>query len=217
MPIYQYVHSGAPLTMLERDQIAKGILHIHHSVTNAPEPFVRVVFQAVPIGMIYTAGEIAPSVILNCQIRAGRTQEQRQELLTRCYELVAGITKLAPDQIVINIGETPGPDIMEAGLILPHPNDEAEAEWIDKLQSTYPGQYDDWGIDGKRPADPEPSATSRTAELSKLVHEVVEMVKREAPDAPRLLDPLRQLIRKETSNNEVNAKDSAADLTASSR
>lgn len=197
MPIYQYVHSGAPLTMVERDRIAKGILQIHHDVTNAPEPFVRVAFQPVPLGLLYTAGTVAPSVILNCQIRAGRTQEQRQELLTRCYRLVKEVTKLEPDQIVINIGETPGPDIMEAGLILPDPTDDAEAEWIRTLQETYPGQYDDWGIHGKRPADPEVSETTRAAELGKLVHEYVELAKREGSDTGRLLGPLRQLLNRE--------------------
>ena len=179
MPIYQYVHSGAPLTILERDRIAKGIVHIHHSVTNAPEPFVRVVFQAVPLGMIYTAGEISPSVILNCQIRAGRTQEQRQEILQRCYALVSEVTLLSPDQIVINIGETPGPDIMEAGLILPEPTDAAEAEWIRALQDTYPGDYDDWGVHGKTTPDGDEPSTTRRAEFGKVVHEVSEMVKRE--------------------------------------
>lgn len=179
MPIYQYVHSGAPLTILERDKIAKGILHIHHSVTNAPEPFVRVVFQAVPLGMIYTAGEIGPSVILNCQIRAGRTQEQRQEILRRCYELITSVTKLTPDQIVLNIGETPGPDIMEAGLILPPPNDADEEAWIAKLQDTYPGKYDDWGVHGKITPDATAS-TTRVKEMRKVAHEVKEMAKREA-------------------------------------
>jgi phenylpyruvate tautomerase PptA (4-oxalocrotonate tautomerase family) len=81
MPIYQYVRSGAPLSILERDRLAKEIVRIHHLATNAPEPFVRVVFQAVPLGMIYIAGEVAPSVILNCQIRSRRTQEQRREIL----------------------------------------------------------------------------------------------------------------------------------------
>jgi phenylpyruvate tautomerase PptA (4-oxalocrotonate tautomerase family) len=180
MPIYQYVHSGAPLSILERDRLAKEIVRIHHSVTNAPEPFVRVVFQAVPLGMIYTAGEIAPSVILNCQIRAGRTQEQRQEILRRCYELITDVTKLAPDQIVINVGETPGPDIMEAGLILPEPNDEDEAQWVATLQETYPGRYDDWGVHGKLTPEGETVPTTHAAEFGKIAHEVAQMAKREA-------------------------------------
>ena len=179
MPIYQYVHSGAPLTMVERDTIAKGIVHIHHSVTNAPEPFVRVVFQPVPLGMIYTAGEIAPSVVLNCQIRAGRTQEQRHELLSRCYQLISRVTKLAPDQIVISIGETPGPDIMEAGLILPPPTDEAEPAWVTSLQQTYPGQYDDWGVHGKLTPDVV-DQSSRRDQFGKIAHEVFDMAKRES-------------------------------------
>lgn len=198
MPIYQYVHSGAPLSLVERDEIANGILRIHHEVTNAPEPFVRVVFQAVPLGLIYTAGEISASVVLNCQIRAGRTDEQRRELLTRCYELVSSVSKLAPDQIVINIGETPGPHIMEAGLILPEPTDDAEAAWIRTLQETYPGQYDDWGIHGKRPADPSDVGTTRSAELKKIVREVAEMLEREGADS-RVLAPLRKLLHRDSA------------------
>jgi phenylpyruvate tautomerase PptA (4-oxalocrotonate tautomerase family) len=172
MSIYQYVHSGAPLSILERDRLAEEIVRIHHSVTNAPEPFVIVVFQAVPLGLIYTAGEIAPSVILNCQIRAGGTQEQREEILRRCYELITEVRKLAPDQIVINVGETPGPGFKEAGLILPEPNDEDEAQWVATLQQTYPGQYDDWGVHCKLTPEGDPVPTTRAAEFGKIAHEV---------------------------------------------
>jgi hypothetical protein len=93
LPIYQYVHSGAPLSILERDRLAEEIVRIHHSVTNAPEPFVRVAFQVVPLGMIYAAGETAPSVILKCQICAERTLALGQEILRSGYELIKAMAR----------------------------------------------------------------------------------------------------------------------------
>lgn len=73
MPGYQFVHSGVPLELAERDRLARGITEIHHSETNAPEPFIRVGFEPLPLGTVYTGGEVSPSVLLNCGIRSGRS------------------------------------------------------------------------------------------------------------------------------------------------
>lgn len=196
MPIYQLAHSGVPLNLFERDRLAKGITEIHHSETGAPEPFVRVVFTPLPLGTIYTAGEISPSVLLSCGIRAGRSEATRHKIIRRCYDLVADVTQLPPDQIFVIVEEAPSSWIMEAGFFLPEPTDEAEAAWIKQLQKAYPGQYDEWGSGGKRPASTVPGA-GHAAELLKLAEEMVEQAKRDGADAAEVLGPLGKLVTQE--------------------
>lgn len=180
MPVYQFAHSGVPLNLVERDRLARGITEIHHSETNAPEPFVRVVFEPMPLGTVYTAGEISPSVLLNCGIRAGRSDTTRHRIIQRCYDLVAEVTKLPPDQIFVAVTEAPSAWIMEAGFFLPEPTDEAEAAWIKQLQEAYPGRYDQWG-DGQRPPLSDPRA-QRSSTPRKLAKEMVDQLKREGHD-----------------------------------
>jgi phenylpyruvate tautomerase PptA (4-oxalocrotonate tautomerase family) len=144
MPVYQVVTSGVELTKEQRDSLAKRFTATHHEVTRAPEPFVRVVFQPMPLGLMYTAGEIAPSFILHAGCRAGRSDATRSELLRRLNEIVEDVTALEPDQIVVAVGETPSSWLMEAGIVMPEPIPEAEAAWIAEIQKRFPGKYDDW-------------------------------------------------------------------------
>lgn len=150
MPVYQLIHSGIPLSPENRRDLAQGITAIHHDETNAPEPFIRVVFTPLPLGSIYMAGEVAPSVLLNCGIRAGRSHATRQRIITRCYDLLSKVTQAPPDQLFVVVTEGPSEWIMEAGYFLPEPTDEAEAAWIKQLQDTFPGKYDGWGT-GQHP------------------------------------------------------------------
>lgn len=197
MPIYQLVHSGIPLSLGERDRLAQGILAIHHSETNAPEPFVRVVFNPAPLGTIYTAGRIAPSLVLSCGIRAGRTVETKQRIIQRCYELLVDVTHAAPDQILVVVEESASSQIMEAGMIMPEPNDEAEAAWVAELQRRYPGQYDEWGVHGKRPADQNggvQSLADHAANLRSLAEHLVTQAERQGTNAVQVLEPLQKFL-----------------------
>ena len=115
-----------------------------HEVTQAPEPFIRVVFQPMPLGLMYTAGEIAPSFILHAGCRAGRSDATRSELLARLHDVVAEVTELPPDQIIVAISETPSSWLMEAGMVMPEPIPAAEAAWIAEIKKRFPGKYDEW-------------------------------------------------------------------------
>ena len=144
MPVYQVATSGVELTKDQRDTLAKRFTETHHEVTGAPEPFVRIVFQPMPLGLMYTAGEIAPSLILGAGCRAGRSDAVRNELLRRLYDVVEDVTALPPDQIVVAVTETPSSWLMEAGMVMPEPIPEAEATWIAELKERFPGKYDAW-------------------------------------------------------------------------
>jgi phenylpyruvate tautomerase PptA (4-oxalocrotonate tautomerase family) len=116
---------------------------VHHEVTQAPEPYVRIVFQPMPLGLMYSAGEIAPSFILGAGCRGGRSDATRHELLHELYDVIREVTDLPPDQIVVAVTDTPPSWLMEAGMVLPETNHEAEAAWMKKLQERFPGKYDD--------------------------------------------------------------------------
>lgn len=143
MPIYQVVTVEVDLGKTQRDRLAAGLTEIHHDETQAPEPFIRVVFQPLPLGLAYTAGRVEPSFLLSCGIRAGRSEATRHSILRRCYDLVRDVTDLPPTQIFVAAPELLSSWLLEAGLILPEPNPEAERTWVQELERLYPGQLGD--------------------------------------------------------------------------
>jgi phenylpyruvate tautomerase PptA (4-oxalocrotonate tautomerase family) len=144
MPVYQVVTSGVELTQEQRAELAKRFTEVHHGVTKALEPFIRIAFQPMPLGLMYTAGEVAPSLILHAGCRAGRTDATRHELLTKLYEVIHDVTRLPGDQVVVAISETPSSWLMEGGYVMPEPTPEAERAWMKQLQKSFPGKYDNY-------------------------------------------------------------------------
>lgn len=136
MPVYQCGTQTDYLDAGQRDRLAKGITRIHSEETNAPEPFIRVVFTEQDPGYVYTAGEPAGSVIVHGSIRAGRTQETRETIMRRIHDLVVEVTGAPIETIVIAIMDFPSQWGMEAGFVIPEPTPEAEAEWLRQLQES---------------------------------------------------------------------------------
>lgn len=142
MPLYQVVTSGVELSREQRDLLATRFTAAHHEATAAPEPFIRVLFQPMPLGLMYTAGRVEPSFVLVAACRAGRSETTRQELMHRLYDVIREVTDLPADQILVAATDTPSSWLMEAGLIMPEPTPEAEAAWMKQLQTQFPGTYD---------------------------------------------------------------------------
>ena len=204
MPVYQLAHAGIPFTIIQRDRLARGITKIHHDVTNAPEPFVRIVFEALPFGNIYTAGEIAPSIVLSGNIRAGRSEVMRQQIVERCYALIRDVTGAAPNQIVVAVNELPSSWLMEAGFFLPEPTDQAEAVWIAQLQAAYPGDFDDWGGDGAHPeidTDGTEDEAGRLARLRHLTERYVTVARGQGHDVRAMIGQLAELLGPDRSTD----------------
>ena len=144
MPIYQVVTGGLELSGGQRDALAKRFTEVHHRVTDAPEPFIRVIFQPLPPGLMYTAGEVAPSFILLAGCRGGRTDDTRLELMKELHAVIRTVTNVPEDQIVVVVSDTPANWVMEAGLVLPETDHEAETAWMKDLQAKFPGKYDNY-------------------------------------------------------------------------
>ena len=125
MPFYTCIHEDGLLDATSKQTIARGITDIHCELTGAPRHFVHVLFQAYAPGDCYTGG--APSKVANLRgaIRLGRSQETKETLLTRLTDLwrqSCPQTDL-PD-IVVSVMENAGTNVMEGGVVLPHPKDD---------------------------------------------------------------------------------------------
>jgi phenylpyruvate tautomerase PptA (4-oxalocrotonate tautomerase family) len=125
MPIYQCVTSQT-LSPELKAAIAKEFTRIHVEFTAAPEPFVNVVFSDLPLGSHYLAGAVRENgTLINAIVRAGRTLETRQALLKSLSAAWSRLTGQPERKLVLRVEEADAATIMEAGLIMPRPGEEA--------------------------------------------------------------------------------------------
>jgi phenylpyruvate tautomerase PptA (4-oxalocrotonate tautomerase family) len=125
MPIYQCVTSKV-LSPEIKAAIAKEITRIHIEFTAAPEAFVNVVFSDLPLGSHFLGGAVRENgTLINAIVRAGRTLETRQALLKSLSAAWSRLTGQPEWNLVIRVEEADAATIMEAGLIMPRPGEEA--------------------------------------------------------------------------------------------
>jgi len=125
MPIYQCATSLA-LSPETKAAIAKEFTRIHVESTGAPEPFVNIVFSDLPLGSHYLAGAVRENgTLINAIVRAGRTLKTRQALLTSLSAAWARLTGQPERNLVLRVEEADTATIMEAGLVMPRPGEEA--------------------------------------------------------------------------------------------
>jgi phenylpyruvate tautomerase PptA (4-oxalocrotonate tautomerase family) len=130
MPIYQCATSRK-LSAAQKDAIAKEITRVHIAWTAAPEAFVNVVFSELPHGEHFLAGAVRKDgALINAIVRAGRTLETRQALLKAISAAWSRLTGQPERNLVLRVEEADPATIMEAGLILPRPGE--EAAWFEK-------------------------------------------------------------------------------------
>jgi phenylpyruvate tautomerase PptA (4-oxalocrotonate tautomerase family) len=127
MPTYTCWSEPGVVSAEVRGQIAKALTVIHHDVAVAPRYFVQVVFTELQPGSIFIAGEAAPRAHLwvRADIRAGRTAEQKHELLARITTEIGRLIGAGPEDVWVYINDIPGPNIAEYGRDLPEPGQEA--------------------------------------------------------------------------------------------
>jgi phenylpyruvate tautomerase PptA (4-oxalocrotonate tautomerase family) len=129
MPIYQCVTSKT-LSPETKAAIAKEITRIHVEFTAAPEPFINVVFSDLPLGSHYLAGAVRENgTLINAIVRAGRTLETRQALLKSLSAAWSRLTGQPERNLILKVEEADPAVIMEAGLIMPRPGE--EAAWLE--------------------------------------------------------------------------------------
>ncbi len=106
--------------------IAKEITRIHIEWTSAPDAFVNVVFSDLPLGSHYLAGAVRENgTLINAIVRAGQTLETRHALLKSLSATWSRLTGQPERNLILKVDEVDPATVMEAGLILPRPGEEA--------------------------------------------------------------------------------------------
>ncbi len=133
MPTYTVWAEPNVIDRTIRKDIAHSFTEIHHEVARAPRYFVQVVFAALDDESIYLAGRPAGEghIWVRADIRAGRTDEQKNELIERILTELSALTGVSPEHIWVYISDIPGPSVAEFGRVLPHPG--GEDAWFASL------------------------------------------------------------------------------------
>ena len=130
MPFYTCVHKEGILSEATKRSIARGITDIHCDLTGAPRHFVHVMFQPYASGNCYSGGEDSGVANIRASVRAGRSQQTKETMMqqiTALWQRECPTTKLG--EIVVSLAEVPATNVMEGGIVLPHPKD--DAAWLE--------------------------------------------------------------------------------------
>lgn len=135
MPTYVCTSREGLLSPDQRVRISRSLTEIHHEVAVAPRYFVQVIFNDLAPRSHYIGGDEAGlgQIWIRADIRSGRTQEQKAELLVRIVEAVSAISGSSKEDVWVYISDIPGQSVAELGHILPSPGE--EDAWFAKLPS----------------------------------------------------------------------------------
>ncbi len=119
MPLYTIMTQRNSLDQATKASLAGQLTNLHSGFSGVPTEWVHIVFQDFEPGSGFSAGLPAPTVCLTANIRSGRTNEYKRELLTHIWKLLQAATNAPDDQIVIGLLEAGAGDAMEMGKIMP--------------------------------------------------------------------------------------------------
>ncbi len=132
MPFYHALLKPGVAGATERSQYANDVVDIHCEVTGAPRSFVHVLFTDDTKGSL-PEGQ-------NCSVRAtirtGRTDEQRDRIITGIREAFANRTGVDMASVGVETSEIEASYTMEAGQLLPEPGSPEEELWKAPGQET---------------------------------------------------------------------------------
>ena len=124
MPLYVCNSRRGLISDEAKAKIAKDITDIHCEVADAPPTFVHAFFfeeaPHIPIG--------DNQALLFGQIRAGRTDEQKSEIVARMRRSIHEHAGIDLDAVAGSTADTPASWVMEGGDLLPEPGE--EEEWL---------------------------------------------------------------------------------------
>jgi len=133
MPTYTVTSIEGCLDGAQREQIASEITRIHSEATGAPTYFAQVLFIDVKADRYFVGGGLlrGHQVFVNGQIRAGRTVESKDKLISGIADAVAVASKLSKKNVWVYITDLLPRQMVEFGHVLPEPG--GEASWAAAL------------------------------------------------------------------------------------
>jgi phenylpyruvate tautomerase PptA (4-oxalocrotonate tautomerase family) len=114
----------------QKDAIAEAIARIHSEETGAPIFFCQIVIEEKKhryLGPTRASGQIW----IRGDIRGGRTEKQRTQMMLRMMEEVSRITRVKKEEIWVYVCNLVPTDMVEYGHVLPRPGE--ETAWFDAL------------------------------------------------------------------------------------
>jgi phenylpyruvate tautomerase PptA (4-oxalocrotonate tautomerase family) len=126
MATYSVYSAGLSLSTHQKYAIAQAITKIHAEVTGAEAYFAQVMFKELDLHDCFIGGELLdePHLFLNGQIRSGRSEQTKKQLLVEIEIALQSSTKLAGHQIWAYIEEINPSQMIEYGQILPAVGDD---------------------------------------------------------------------------------------------
>ena len=124
MPLYLCNSPKGKIADAAKPKIAADITRIHCDVTGAPPEFVHAFFveesPAQPLG--------DNQAMLFGSIRAGRTADQKAEIIAQMRRSIAEHAGIALDNIAMVTADVPASWAFEGGAVMPEPGE--EAAWL---------------------------------------------------------------------------------------
>ena len=129
-------YAGLSLTTHQKFTLAKAITKIHADVTGAEAYFAQVIFKQLDQHDCFIGGVLLdePHIFLNGQIRIGRSEQMKKQLLVELEIAIQSTTKLAGHQIWAYIDEIVPGQMIEYGQILPDVGD--DSVWFSTLPAS---------------------------------------------------------------------------------
>ena len=136
MATYSIYYAGLSLTTHQKFTLAKAITKIHADVTGAEAYFAQVIFKQLDQHDCFIGGVLLdePHIFLNGQIRIGRSEQMKKQLLVELEIAIQSTTKLAGHQIWAYIYEIVSGQMIEYGQILPAVGD--DSVWFSTLPAS---------------------------------------------------------------------------------
>jgi len=126
MATYSIYTAGLSLNTHQKFSIAQAITKIHANITGAEAYFAQVIFKALDLHDCFIGGVLLdePHLFLHGQIRGGRSEQTKKQLLVELKIALQSATKLADYQIWAYINEIPSHQMIECGQVLPAVGDD---------------------------------------------------------------------------------------------
>ena len=133
MPTYTVTNSNFNLSSKQQQKLAEGITKVHNVVTGANTYFAQVIFNKTKKNNHFMGGKKVkePSLFLLGQIRAGRSKEVKDKLISDLKNVLVKNSKLDETQVWVYINDLPPTQMIEYGAVLPESG--KEKEWFANL------------------------------------------------------------------------------------
>jgi phenylpyruvate tautomerase PptA (4-oxalocrotonate tautomerase family) len=133
MPTYVVSSVAGRLNQDVKQEIALGITRSHSSATGAQGFFAQVIFNEVAAGNYFIGGSPLKfdQIFVHGHIRAGRTAEQKRQLLDDIVKLAADAATTEYRHVWAYVSELPPSQMVEYGKVLPEPG--MESHWLESM------------------------------------------------------------------------------------